>query len=183
MAMAHDLIISDETLDGLASNRQYIADIPYTMDIFPDTLSKPNKKGKAKDAEFEELDLQSHKPYPMVFRIGPNTNRRRMWCWLKAFWVFYKYLKEKKDYDIIWENKYFTAPPENKLRSIDIIVNHIKVQEYRVCFFVTTGTVHAQGKSLNKYEEHFPVIKRLFQKMNEDVDELTNDFENAVVVD
>ena len=137
----------------------------YPKSILPVKFSK--RTGKALKCQFEELDLNLYdKEARMVtFHTSPD----RLYPWIKTLAVFYyDHLGKSPEYKVNWhDDPSVWSDPNDHGNSIVIdLLDSSDNFLYGVTFFVTTGTIRAQGAQYKQFvTKHFPIIKGIFARV------------------
>jgi hypothetical protein len=131
------------------------------MTSLPKKLNK--RTGKARNSLFEEVDLKMYEKGANM--VAFHTSIERIYPWIKTLDSFYyDHLGRSDSYIIKW----YDEPEiwEDSTDSTNSIVVEVREKDnslaYNVTFFITTGTIRAQGSKYMLFvEKHFPILKRV----------------------
>ena len=162
----------------------------YPFSILPTVFNK--RTGKAANCLFEEISPNVYENQARMITF--HTSVDRIHAWIKCLDVFYyQYLGQSDKYNVKWHDEpEVWTDPHHQANSvvIDLLDNKDNFL-YNVTFFVTTGTIRAQGKRFMDFvQSHFPIIKDILRKVVDVLDiaddsEATSSIEdlNNTVVD
>ena len=116
----------------------------YPMSCLPKTLNK--RTGKAKKCLYEDIDLNLYEKEARMITFHTTADRIRLW--IKALDLFYyDHLGKSDTYDFKWTDEPEEwVDPNSSANSIVIeVYDNSCTLLYNLTFFVTTGTIRAQG--------------------------------------
>ena len=140
----------------------------YPSDCLPTSLNP--KTGKAKKCRFEEIDLELYEPEARM--VAFHTSLERIRLWIKALDVlYYDILGQKSDINVTWVDTPDKWTDRNNPVNSIVIEFSDSQTKFKITFFVTTGTIQAQGNGYLKFaNEHFPLLKTLLSRMEDNTE-------------
>ena len=109
-----------------------------------------------------------------------HTSLERIHLWIKTLDIFYyDFLESKNDLDIKWcDIPECWTDPNHQGNSIVIEVSQLERLQYKLTFFVTTGTIMVQGTEYMTFTNtHITTLKSISEKISAGMD--TNNNEHA----
>lgn len=137
----------------------------YPRSSLPKKLNK--RTGKAKNSLFEELDVQLYEKGANMVTF--HTDIHRLYPWIKTLDSFYyNHLGKCDEFNINWydDPEIWENPSDNANSIVIEIRDNTNTLVYSIIFFVTTGTIRAQGSKYMLFvEKHFPILKLILDKV------------------
>jgi hypothetical protein len=129
--------------------------LEYPLECLPSKLNK--RTGKALRCPFEAIDLNL---YEEGARITFHTTLPRIQPWLKVLSIFYyDNLGKQDNIKLSWSDIPETWSDRHDAANCILIEvkNLDETLKYNLTFFVTTGTIRAQGSQYRLFtDKHFP---------------------------
>jgi hypothetical protein len=118
-----------------------------------------NPTGKAKSANFEDINLSLYEPAAkmIAFRVGAE----RLPAWVRAIWLrFYEEIGESDKFNVDW-----TQDPRPS-KTLQIEINRRDTEStgsvYKISIFATTGTIQVQGTHYSQFSDtEFPRLRKM----------------------
>ncbi|CAC5365975.1 unnamed protein product [Mytilus coruscus] len=136
----------------------------YPLSSLPSKQSK--RTGKAKLSLFEQIDPNLYDEHAKLITF--YTNLDRIQPWIKTLDIYYyDNLGKEPDYDIEWYDEPKTW--ENRNNSGNSVIFEVLKKgelQFKITFFVTTGTIRVQGSHYSEFVNiHFPILKEILDKV------------------
>lgn len=98
-----------------------------------------------------------------------HTDIHRLYPWIKTLDSFYyNHLGKCDEFNINWydDPEIWENPSDNANSIVIEIRDNTNTLVYSITFFVTTGTIRAQGSKYMLFvEKHFPILKLILDKV------------------
>jgi len=142
--------------------------VDYPRNSLPTKFHK--RTGKAKKCKYEEIDLTLYEPSARMLSF--YTTIERIQPWIKALHVLYydNLGNEGSEYLVKWDDEPSVWVDPNNAGNKIIIELHLieskpNTLQYKLTFFVTTGTIVVQGQRYQMFVEHFQKLKQILDQV------------------
>ncbi|KAK3097713.1 hypothetical protein FSP39_012376 [Pinctada imbricata] len=150
----------------------------YPLKLLPTQLN--TRTGKAKKIQYEKIDKNLYDEQAKM--VAFYTSVERLQPWIKALSVlYYDNFGKRKDVNIHWFDSpdHWTDPNSNANSVVFELKDENNVLLYGITFFVTTGTIRAQGQHYTLFADyHFPILLQILERVLENENEMSESDSN-----